>query len=127
MGNILTKRQLATLDIISRGGTPTGDFMTREMIRVYEMDTSPQGVHQSAASLVRRGLAQRVVPGRGKPNYYTITAKGKAVLARNRETKRFLEMTGGRFKGTHPSEKDRAAVQAQTQALNSWMKGVLGG
>lgn len=123
----LTKRQLAVLDIVSRGGTPTGEFITREMIKVYRLDTSPAGAHRTAASLVRHGLADRCMST--SRVHYVITAKGKAVLVNSKGTKRFLEMTGGRFEGTRPerSEKDRAALRAQTQALNSWMKGVLGG
>lgn len=82
----LSPRERAALTIIA-GARPHGDvtgiYLTRQMINRYGLGTSPAGAHRTAASLVRKGLAERLVPNRAV--LYRITRAGTDRL--NRETR----------------------------------------
>jgi DNA-binding IclR family transcriptional regulator len=80
----LTERQAAVLDIIaSHGGEPVYAMqLALEMVR-RNLDTSEQGVHRTAASLVRKVLLRR---DRGKYGVgYRATGRGTAVDAKLRQ------------------------------------------
>lgn len=77
----LTQPQRAMLELLDANRHPafpawTGDDLLRHL---YDNHSSTQGVHQTAASLVRRGyLAKRKVRGQV---VYNVTAKGHELVA----------------------------------------------
>lgn len=87
----LSEREWAVLEIIAKGerrtarasGTPTGAYIARNMINDYDLDTSPQGAHQTAASLVRKHLAIRA--GTSRLQWYYTTPLGREYLRRTRQ------------------------------------------
>jgi hypothetical protein len=82
----LSERESAALRIICRatdgqGLMATGPNLAGIMKAEFALDTSPQGAHQTAASLVRKGLAQRA--GTTKLRWYKMTQTGRSALDGN--------------------------------------------
>lgn len=79
MTKFLSRNETAALLAIEASGGATGRDMSRKMRDEYSIDTSPAGAHQTAASLVRKGLASRA--GTSKQQWYKLTQGGIEVLA----------------------------------------------
>lgn len=83
----MTKNERAALTVMRDAARPpwpsgecTGIYLCRQMVNLHGIDTSSAGAHRTAASLVRKGLAER----RKLPRQvaYRITAEGRMALDR---------------------------------------------
>lgn len=78
----LSDREYAVLKVIkSSDSSATGEFISR-VVSATGLDTGTAGAHRTAASLVRKGLAQRL--GTSRLQWYGITPLGQEVLRRER-------------------------------------------
>jgi hypothetical protein len=74
------------LSLLAGGGTYSGTSLCRTMISMYDLDATPAGAHRTAASLCRKGLAERTGrpgtrEGRKVPVSYRITQLGRRASA----------------------------------------------
>jgi hypothetical protein len=82
----LSKQESVVLSLLAGGGTCTGIYLCRTMINMHGLDATPAGAHRTAASLCRKGLAERMErhdtrEGRKVPVSYRITQLGRRASA----------------------------------------------
>jgi hypothetical protein len=70
VSKLLSIRESAVLRIIGdcqdRLYPATGAYLARTMVNGYDLDTTPEGAHKTAASLVRKNLAYRVAGSKNR-------------------------------------------------------------
>jgi hypothetical protein len=82
----LSSQESVVLSLLAGGGTYSGTSLCRTMISMYDLDATPAGAHRTAASLCRKGLAERAGrsetrEGRKVPVSYRITQLGRRASA----------------------------------------------
>jgi hypothetical protein len=80
----VTRAQRAMLVLVYPGRnkrTLASWWTGEDMLRMLYDHRTTQGVHQTAASLVRRGCLEKRVGGASEKVYYRITDKGREMVA----------------------------------------------
>jgi DNA-binding MarR family transcriptional regulator len=79
----VTRAQRAMLILLNPGSKRTRAqwWVGEDMLRMLYDHRTTQGVHQTAASLVRRGCLEKRLGGASEKVYYRITDKGREMVA----------------------------------------------
>lgn len=87
----LTERQAALLALMGSWacGNNTGPLLSRAMLDKFGIDAPPEGVHRTAASLARHGLAERNPGGLVS---YRLTGFGQAVRSNHHATQQWVRV-----------------------------------